>query len=99
MRKIKVEPRFKRDIKNCEKKHWDMLALKKAIDCLMVSDSTELSSSFKDHPLVGALEGKRSLHINNASQPKKDTWVLLYQIINEEIILLRTGTHDEVYGK
>ena len=30
MRKVKVEPRFKRDVKNCEKKHWDMLALKQA---------------------------------------------------------------------
>ena len=99
MRKLKTEPRFERDAKNCDKKHWDMPALKEAIDGLVASDEKEIPPSYKDHALAGALAGKRALHINNASQPKSDVWVLLYQIINDEIVLLRTGTHDEVYGK
>ena len=99
MRKIKTEPHFERDAKSCDKKHWDMLALKEAIDCLIASDKTEIPPSYKDHALAGALSGKRSLHINNANQPKNDTWVLMYEIVDNEVVLLRTGTHDDVYGK
>ena len=99
MYKLKTESQFSRDVKACKKKHWDMDALKSAIDCLINSDSTQIPHNLKDHALSGALAGKRSLHINEAKQPKRDTCVLLYQIADDEIILLRTGTHDEVYGK
>ncbi len=48
MRKIKAETHFERDAKNCNKKHWDMLALREAIDCLIASDETEIPASYKD---------------------------------------------------
>ena len=76
-----------------------MAAIKEVINLLISSDNAEMPQTFNDHALAGALKGKRSLHVNNAKQPKHDKWVLLYEIVGDTIVLLRTGTHDEVYGK
>lgn len=92
-------PRFLRDVKACKKHHWDERAIKKAISDLLVSDERELGQRYRDHALTGAYEGYRSIHVDSAPNPPKDTWVLMYRVSNAELTLVRTGTHDEVYGK
>lgn len=92
-------PRFLRDVKDCKKRHWDDDALKRAINDLLASDGTTLSPRYRDHALAGPCAGYRSLHVDSAPNPPKDTWVLMYRILGNELIFVRTGTHDNVYGK
>lgn len=87
-------PRFERDVKACEKKHWDTAALKEAIRALMMSDEQELDCKYKDHALTGALQGKRALHVDSAPNPPKGQWVVMYELLDDEILFIRTGTHD-----
>ncbi len=91
--------RFERDVKACKKRHWDMDSLKRAMTDLLASDEAKLDASYGDHSLKGALKGFRSIHVDSAPNPPKDTWVLMYKIANGEILFTRTGTHEEVYGK
>lgn len=81
------------------KRHWDEKALKAAISDLLKSDTCELDNRYRDHALTGALEGYRSIHVDSAPNPPKDKWVLMYRLSDTELMLVRTGTHDEVYGK
>lgn len=92
-------PRFLRDIKACRKRHWDEQALKKAIADLLVSDECGIDFRYRDHALTGAFEGYRSIHVNSVSNPPKDKWVLMYRCSGSELMLVRTDTHAEVYGK
>lgn len=95
---VRVSPRFERDIKTCKKKHWNMDSLKKAISDLSASDKRRLAPRYKDHALTGQLTGFRSIHVDSAPNPPKDVWVLMYRIENNELHLIRTGTHQDVYG-
>lgn len=92
-------PRFLRDVKACQRRHWDDGALRRAISDLMVSDEHELSSRYREHVFTGAYAGYRSIHVDSAPNPPKDKWVLMYRVSGDELTLVRTGTHDEVYGK
>lgn len=93
-----MAPRFERDVKSCEKKHWNMESLKRAIADLAQSDESALAPRYKDHALTGSLNGFRSIHVDSAPNPPKDTWVLMYRIENDGLHLIRTGTHQNIYG-
>ena len=90
---------FERDVKTCSKLHWDMEAFKQAIADLMQSDEIPLNPRYREHALVGSKAGYRAIHVDSAPNPPKDRWVLMYKIQGNEITLVRTGTHEEVYGK
>lgn len=92
-------PRFERDVKTCKKRHWDMGALKQAISDLLASDNKPMDMRYKNHALVGSWQGYRAIHVDSAPNPAKDRWVLLYKIQEHKLVLVRTGTHQEVYGK
>lgn len=91
--------RFERDTKECKKKHWNMDALQSAMLDLLNSDTAPLSPRYKDHALVGTWQGYRAIHVNSAPNPPKDQWILLYKLYENEVIFVRTGTHEQVYGK
>ena len=76
-----------------------MDAFIEAKNYLEKSDETPLPQSLGDHALTGDKDGYRSLHINSKKNPKKNTWVLMYIACEKTITLIRTGTHDDVYGK
>ena len=76
-----------------------MPALKAAIAELLKSDEEVLGRRYKDHALVGKWQGYRSIHVDSAPNPAKDQWVLMYKLQGEELVFVRAGTHEEVYGK
>lgn len=88
---IKRTPQFKRDFKKCQKKHYDMSKLYKALECLINRDIQLLKTKYRDHSLSGDKKGYRELHIEG-------DWLLVYYFENEHLVLVlaRTGTHDEV---
>ena len=91
--------RFERDVKACAKKRWNMAALKNAMSDLLSCDERVLAGRYKDHALVGGWRGYRSIHIDSAPNPAKGQWVLMYTIRENELVFVRTGTHEDVYGK
>ena len=85
---------FKKDLKNVIKQGKDLNKLNKIVDVL--ANGEELDLKHKDHKLADDKYFKncRELHI-------EPNWLLVYQIIDDELILLlvRTGSHSEVLDK
>jgi len=47
---------------------------------------------YQDHPLLGNHAGARDCHV-------EPDWVLIYAIVGEELRLLCTGTHADLFKK
>ncbi|MGM0126121.1 mRNA interferase YafQ [Enterococcus sp. AZ194] len=88
---IKQTPTFVREFKRIKKKHYDMELLKAVVKHLVNRDDEILRNKYKDHALKGNHKGYRELHIIA-------DWLLMYKILNKELILvlIRTGSHDEI---
>lgn len=50
-----------------------------------------LEERYRDHKLTGDYVGTRECHI-------EPDWLLIYEINEEELILIRTGTHSDLFG-
>ena len=80
---------FKRDLKRVEKRSKDMAKLRALL--LLLLNEAPLPESFKDHPLKGAWQGYRDVHI-------EPDWLLIYRVVGMELRLARTGTHADLFG-
>jgi len=49
-----------------------------------------LESKYRDHLLAGEYKGSRDCHL-------APDWLLIYELIKEEVILIRTGTHADLF--
>ena len=87
MLKIVQSNRFKKDIKKLKKQGKTLSKLDNVVTLLVMSKSLPLS--YKDHSLIGNWKGHRELHI-------EPDWLLIYKIIENELLLARTGSHSEL---
>ena len=62
--------------------------LKKVIELLVAGET--MPERYRDHELTGNLKGIRDCHI-------EPNWLLLYERDEEELILIRTGTHADLF--
>ena len=90
MLQISFTGQFKKDYKLCKKRGCNMELLQTVIDTLVIPES--LPEKNRDHNLTGNYANKRECHI----QPD---WLLMYRIEGNELILYRTGTHADLFGK
>lgn len=90
MLKISATTKFKKDIKVCQKRKYDLNLLYSIIDTLAIPKSLEAQNN--DHSLKGNYEGHRECHIT-------PDWLLIYRIINDRLYLDRTGTHSDLFKK
>lgn len=88
MLKINSSGRFKKDLKICEKRGYDLQLLEAVIDILRIPDKLPIQN--KDHLLKGDYSGRRECHIT-------PDWLLIYEIYEEELYLERTGTHSDLF--
>jgi mRNA interferase YafQ len=88
MREIIRSVQFKRDVKLAEKRGKDMTKLRDLI--LLLAGETPLTSRYKDHPLSGEWKHHRDSHI-------EPDWLLLYKIDGNDLYLVRTGTHADLF--
>ena len=86
----KPTTQFKKDLKKAQKRGYDLELLKYVIKKL--SDGETLDEKYKDHPLIENYSNRRECHI----QPD---WLLIYQIVESDLILVltRTGTHSDLF--
>jgi mRNA interferase YafQ len=85
---IRRVSKFKADYKRCLKRGCNIDLLHAIIESL--ADGKRLASRYKDHPLQGEFKDCRECHI----QPD---WLLIYMLTNSELVLVRTGTHSDLF--
>ena len=88
MLEVFLTNKYKKDLKKAVKSNIDLSNLKSVFDDLIAEKP--LDTKFKDHPLKGDYVNHRECHI----QPD---WLLIYQIKDGRLILVRTGSHSELY--
>jgi len=88
MRTIIYTNQFKRDVKRIQKQNKDTEKLKIVIAKLAAGEA--LDEKFKDHALQGDYVGTRDCHVN-------PDWLLIYAIVGDELRLVRTGSHTELF--
>ncbi len=79
---------FRRDAKRISKTNPDWLILEEII--LKLAKQEKLDVKNRDHLLVGNWKGYRECHIS-------PNWLLIYRIENNELLLVRTGSHAELF--
>ena len=88
MKIIQRTSQFKKDVKRLQKRGKDMALLKNII--LILASNQSLEAKYRDHTLIGNFYGTRECHIN-------PDWLLIYQMSDDAIVLVRTGSHAELF--
>jgi len=79
---------FKRDVKKALRRNKDPKKLKTLIRRLVRGET--LPDKYQDHPLRGDYAACRDCHI-------EPDWILIYRIKGNELHLIRTGTHTDLF--
>lgn len=79
---------FKKDFKLCIKRGYNIGQIKYIMKLL--ESNKKLSEKNKDHNLTGNYVNCRVCQIQS-------DWLLIYQLFNNDIIFIRTGTHSDLF--
>jgi mRNA interferase YafQ len=82
MKIIQRTSQFKKDVKRLQKRGKDMLLLKEIV--ILLANNQSLEAKYRDHPLFGTYSGTRD-------------WLLLYQASDADLVLIRTGSHADLF--
>lgn len=80
--------KFKKDLHRMLKRGKSEEKIKDVIKILL--NEEPLDSKYNDHKLSGKLKEFRDCHI-------EPDWILMYQISGNRLILVRTGTHPDLF--
>jgi mRNA interferase YafQ len=79
---------FKRDYKKSKKRGRDISKLLEMVTRL--ASGEKLEPRHKDHTLGGECSDCRECHIES-------DWLLIYRLSEEELVLIRTGSHADLF--
>ena len=79
---------FEKDMRRVEKQGKDLDKLEEVVNLLQTQ--RPLPSRCRPHALRGHWSGHWDCHV-------KPDWLLLYKVNETELILVRTGTHAELF--
>lgn len=88
MRVIRRTSHFRKDIKRLQKRGKKFDVFKNVINTIF--SGNKLEQKFRDHALIGEYKGARECHI-------EPDWLLIYELTSDELILIRTGTHSDLF--
>ena len=88
MRTIHRTSQFKKDVKRMQKRGKKFEEFKEVIRELSAEETLE--AKYRDHVLVGQYKGTRECHI-------EPDWLLIYELAESELVLVRTGTHSDLF--
>ncbi len=89
---IRRTSQFKKDIKRQEKRGKDFKEFKGLVNKII--EGVPLPSKYRDHKLLGnykKYKDVRECHV-------EPDWLLIYLRTENEVILIRTGTHADLFG-
>ncbi|MCE2453835.1 MAG: type II toxin-antitoxin system YafQ family toxin [Nitrospinae bacterium] len=79
---------FKRDVRRARRRGKDLTKLRELLNSLIRQEP--LRARNLDHPLRGVWRGYREAHI-------EPDWLLIYRITGNELRLVRTGSHSDLF--
>ena len=80
---------FRKDFKRLERSgRYDLGELRAMVEALASDQS--LSPARRDHALTGNWIGFRECHV-------RPDWLLIYRLEPERVVLVRTGSHAELF--
>jgi len=79
---------FRRDVKLAQRRGKDLTKLRELI--LLLTEGSPLPPRYKDHPLTGEWKHHRDCHL-------EPDWLLIYKIHGDDLYLVRTGTHSDLF--
>lgn len=88
MRTLARTNQFKRDYKKAKKRGKDISRLLEIVTRL--ASGEKLESRYRDHTLGGEYPDCRECHI-------EPDWLLIYRLAEEEVVLIRTGSHSDLF--
>lgn len=88
MRSLIRSAQFRRDVKLAQRPGKDLSKLRELI--LLLAEGQPLPPRYKDHPLSGDWKHYRDCHIES-------DWLLIYKIEGDDLYLVRTGTHSDLF--
>jgi len=66
----------------------DLEKIKNVLQSLVKGE--KLEEKYRDHVLVGQYKGTRECHL-------EPDWLLIYEITESELVLIRTGSHSDLF--
>ncbi|MDP1690338.1 MAG: type II toxin-antitoxin system YafQ family toxin [bacterium] len=88
MRRTRPLGPFKKDLKRLSRRGWNIGRLHDLI--LLIQKDEQLPLSARPHKLSGKYAGLWESHIES-------DWLLIYNITEEKVLLVRTGTHADLF--
>jgi mRNA interferase YafQ len=85
---IKTTNAFEKDVSKMQKRGKDLLKLQFVIRTL--ADGKLLPNRFRNHKLTGNYKDLSECHV-------EPDWLLIYEIKNNILYLVRTGTHSDLF--
>ena len=85
---LQEEKTFRKDLKRVQKRGKDIEKLKTVVRILSLGGL--LPPSYRDHSLIGKYKDFRECHI-------EPDWLLIYRLTNKALILVRTGSHSDLF--
>ena len=87
MLSLNASTAYKKDLKLCQKRGYNLALLNAVINTLLIPAPLPVKN--RDHNLSGNHAGERECHI-------PPDWLLIYRVNNDELYLIRTGTHPDL---
>ena len=81
---------FKRDVRKAKKRGRDLRKLRTVLASLTRQEP--LTARHLDHPLRGVWKDYREAHV-------EPDWLLIYRVTDNELRLVRTGTHADLFNE
>jgi mRNA interferase YafQ len=81
---------FRRDVKRLKRRGKDVSKLREVI--LLLLAGAPLPDRYRDHPLRGNWKGYRDVHL-------EPDWLLIYRVAGDELHLVRTGSHADLFDE
>ncbi|MEW9890036.1 MAG: type II toxin-antitoxin system YafQ family toxin [Candidatus Symbiodolus clandestinus] len=88
-RQLNTTNQFEKEVLLAKKRGKDLAKLRSVIDLLL--HRAPLPNKLRDHGLQGQYQNYRDLHI-------EPDWLLIYRANAEELWLVRTGSHFDLFG-
>lgn len=85
---LRVTGRFKKDLKKAVKQGKGVAVLDEIVEKLRAG--SDLEEKYRDHALGGDFVNHRECHI-------RPDWLLIYKVTKNDLILVRTGSHSELF--
>ena len=90
MLEFSYSPKFKRDAKQVVFKGRDIMKIFPPV--ILLLNKQPLPPQYRDHLLKGDWSGYRDFHIES-------DWIVIYRIVDNLLVLERTGTHSDLFGE